>query len=62
MSDLAQLAYAAYAKQRAYKTFDGSDMLGWDELGTDIQDGWDAAAQAVAHAIFDVVDEQGVER
>jgi hypothetical protein len=57
MQDLGRLAYEAYAENRGYRTFNNDDMLDWDHLGVDIQSGWDAAANAVAHAVFDATSE-----
>lgn len=46
--DLAKLAYQAYGQQRNFKNYQGDQMPEWDELGSGIQDGWIAAAGAVA--------------
>lgn len=63
MSELGRCAYEAYAEERAWKTFSGSDMLTWDTVGQDIQAGWDAAAEAaVALALGECSNGQGDER
>lgn len=43
------VAYAAYARARDGKTHDGRDMPSWDNLGPEIQEAWETAAQAVLH-------------
>lgn len=52
MPNLGQVAYEAYGKSRAWKTFSGEDMLTWDTLGVDIQEGWSAAANAVLELVI----------
>lgn len=55
MSDLAKIAYRAYATSTGGKTFDGRDMPDWDDLGDRVQAAWTAAAEAVRVAVAPVV-------
>lgn len=50
MIDLAKLAYEAWAKATGG---DRWEMPAWESLDRDNRNAWDAAAQAVAHALND---------
>jgi len=50
-TELAKVAWQAYAKQARNKTFDGKPLPTWAKLGDDRQYCWLAAVAAVADAI-----------
>jgi hypothetical protein len=60
MQDYGRIAYEAYADNRAWRTFDGRDMLAWDELGEDIRVGWRCAGQAGGKASLDCLYSHGL--
>jgi len=43
---LGEVAYEAYGNTRAWATMTGEPMKVWDSLPSDIQEAWEAAAQA----------------
>lgn len=47
MKSFGQIAYEGYAARTGGKTYDGRDMPEWHDLGRDIQEAWEAAADAV---------------
>ena len=49
--DVAKVMYAAYSEQAGGKTFDGKPLPTYEELGTDRQSCWKAAAEAAIQTI-----------
>jgi hypothetical protein len=47
IEQIAQAAYAAYCHKAGGKTFDGKPLPTYEQLGTDRQQCWIAAVQAV---------------
>lgn len=47
-SSLGRVAYEAYRRSTGNQTFDGRNMLDWEDLGENIQRAWEMAAQAIA--------------
>lgn len=45
--NLGKVAFDAYRKKRGGKNHDGSPTPEWEEVGRDVQEGWETAAQAV---------------
>lgn len=51
MKDLAQVAYEAYLQSCGGKSaWDGGELPAWEDQSPEIQQHWDAAAQAVMAA------------
>lgn len=48
MKSFGQVAFEAYRARRGGKNHDDTDTPEWHELGHDIQEAWEAAAEAVA--------------
>ena len=48
MKQIAQVMWDAYSKQAGTKSFDGKPLPTWEELGSDRQQCWIAAAKATA--------------
>jgi hypothetical protein len=51
--DLARIAYDAYGESRGWVVFNGDPMPRWEDQSPELKQAWDAAAQAVAIAIFE---------
>ena len=51
IEQIAQAAYAAYCRKAGGKTFDGKPLPTYEQLGTDRQQCWIAAVQAVRKEI-----------
>ena len=49
-----QRAYEAYCGVRAWRSFNGDPLPGWDDAQEDIQDGWEIAAAAARQDESDV--------
>lgn len=52
MIDLAEVAYNAYGESRGWVTFNGDSMPLYGEQSLEIQEAWNAAAQAVAAVVL----------
>lgn len=53
MPDIAKIAYDAYkAKAKGLSLISGAELPAWEGLNGDIQEAWDAAAQAVAVSVL----------
>ncbi len=48
---LGEIAYNAYCKTRDWKSFKGDPLPQFPDSPKDIQEGWEIAAEAVAHAL-----------
>lgn len=52
---LGEVAFKAYVEERQGKNHDGSETPPWEELGSGVQEGWEAAASAAVkqHSIWE---------
>lgn len=47
---IGQIAFEAYSKAKRGKTYDNKLIPHWNDVGEDVRQAWEAAAQAVAKA------------
>lgn len=45
---IGQIAFEAYSKSMGWKTYDGKDIPQWENLSSEVQKAWGAAARAIA--------------
>jgi hypothetical protein len=53
MSDLAKVAYEAYAEHQEWKNYQGNPIPQWEEVREDIKSAWRVAVQAVLQTLED---------
>lgn len=57
-----KIAYTEYAKCRQNKSFDGQELLPWEELSTEIKYAWSKGAMAARWHLDSQEDEDVVEK
>lgn len=60
ITELARIAFEAYAKSKSGVTYDERPIPPWNELGQAVQNAWAASARAIMDAVGMKIDEVNI--